>query len=364
VLRTGESVCAKDHPFPRDRRGYPDETYVDVSYDPIRMADGTVRGVLCIVIESTARVVGERRLRALADLDTRLAGPADEVELARRAAEVLGEHPRDVPFALLFLPPDRPGDGPAPAAWCGAAPGGSAGRTRGHLRRVLADGGVRTAPTGDFVADPPAGSADRALVLPVAAGARTVGALVAGVSRHHVVDQDHRAFLERVAAQISRAVGRLRAEHRVAATLRGGRLDLRLPANAKRLTLLRRRLEHFLAAHGVSEHDSFDLLVAVSEAAANAIEHPLRPTEFSVRVTVEIDGHDVVAEVRDSGRWRPPTESLVRGRGLGLIAALMDLDVRQDGHGTVLTMRRRLQHRLSAFRHPPSAPCGGDSLGE
>jgi anti-sigma regulatory factor (Ser/Thr protein kinase)/GAF domain-containing protein len=707
VLRTGESVCARDRPFPLDRRGYPDETYFDVSYDPIRVADGTVSGVLCIVTESTGRVVGERRLRALADLGTRLADAADEAELARRTAQVLGEHPRDVPFALLFLPPDRSGDGLAPAAWCGvAAPDAPAGRARGHLRKVLADGSVRAVPTADFVADPPAGAADRALVLPVVAGARTVGALVAGVSLHRVVDRDLRSFLELVAAQISRAVGRQRAEerdrvraadvraltdsavalatartsaevvrvaaeqaralararrvavavsgarteageptpmpsepdlimpltgaggsilgrldvwgeagepggtlaqfarivglrlenvrtieaeHRIAATLQhsllpptlprvpgtelagrylpgdaevdvGGdwydavalpdgrlalvigdvagrgvpaaatmgqvrnalrayllegfapgealdrlnrlvlglvdrsvgtvacgrydprdgeltlasaghvpplvvgpdgaaeyahaealgppigavpgatfeqrrfclepgarlllftdglvkhgrrgidaglrrlaadagrplenvaamvervvdraarrarpddvavlaleagevdRLDLRLPANAKRLTLLRHRLEQFLAAHGVSEHDSFDLLVSVSEAAANAIEHPLRPTDPSVRVTVELDGGDVVVEVRDSGRWRPPTESLVRGRGLGLIGALMDLDIRHDDHGTVLTMRRRLQQPLSALRHPPSAPAGGDSL--
>jgi anti-sigma regulatory factor (Ser/Thr protein kinase) len=362
VFRTGESACATDHPFPLDPRGYPGESYFDISFDPIRVGGG-VRGVLGILTESTGRVVGERRLRALADLDTRLAGAADGTELARRAADILGEHPCDVPFAVLFLPSDRSGDRPVPAAWCGVAavPGAPIGRARSHLRRVLADGRARTAPARGFVADPPAGGVHHALVLPVVAGAHTVGALVAGVRRHHVVARDHRMFLDLVAAQVSWAVGRQRAEDRVAAEV--DRLDLRLPANANRLALLRRRLERFLAAHGVSEHDSFDLQVAVSEAAANAIEHPLRPTEPSVRVTVEIDGDDVVAEVRDSGAWRTPAESPVRGRGLAMIGALVDLDVRHEAGGTVLTMRRRLRYPLSASRHPASPTAGDDSLG-
>ena len=53
------------------------------------------------------------------------------------------------------------------------------------------------------------------------------------------------------------------------------RFALRLPADPTRLSVLRKRLEDFLVAHAVNETDVFDLTVAVSEAAANAIEHPI-----------------------------------------------------------------------------------------
>ena len=69
---------------------------------------------------------------------------------------------------------------------------------------------------------------------------------------------------------------------------------LQLPADPTRLSVLRRRLEDFLTAHQVPENDIFDLIVAVSEAAANAIEHPVDPAEPVVTVEASrwrIGGH-------------------------------------------------------------------------
>jgi len=61
VLATGEAFWAKDRPFYMERHGYPEETFFDVSYDPVRDESGHVGGVFCIVSETTARVVGERK---------------------------------------------------------------------------------------------------------------------------------------------------------------------------------------------------------------------------------------------------------------------------------------------------------------
>src|ERR1051326_29301 len=68
VRRTGEAFWAQDHRFYLERHGYPEETYFDVSYDPVRDESGEVGGVFCIVSETTGRVLGERRLRTLRDL--------------------------------------------------------------------------------------------------------------------------------------------------------------------------------------------------------------------------------------------------------------------------------------------------------
>jgi signal transduction histidine kinase/DNA-binding response OmpR family regulator/PAS domain-containing protein len=117
---------------------------------------------------------------------------------------------------------------------------------------------------------------------------------------------------------------------------------LRLGADPTRLSVLRHRLESFLTAHDVSENDIFDLIVAVSEAAANAIEHPIDPAEPVITVEVSLDGDAVVATVRDTGRWRPVGSAGFRGRGLALIEAMAELTVAQEETGTAVTLRRPL----------------------
>src|SRR5579862_8888282 len=62
VVRTGEAFWAKDLLFQIERYGFLEDTYFDVSYDPVRVESGDVGGVFCIVTETTERVVGERRM--------------------------------------------------------------------------------------------------------------------------------------------------------------------------------------------------------------------------------------------------------------------------------------------------------------
>jgi two-component sensor histidine kinase len=65
VLETGETVFAKDRPFYIERHGYPEDVYFDISYSPVRDEAGKVRGVLCIMSETTERVVAQERQRLL-----------------------------------------------------------------------------------------------------------------------------------------------------------------------------------------------------------------------------------------------------------------------------------------------------------
>jgi two-component sensor histidine kinase len=65
VLETGETVFAKDRPFYIERHGYPESVYFDISYSPVWDEAGKVGGVLCIVNETTERVVGHERQRLL-----------------------------------------------------------------------------------------------------------------------------------------------------------------------------------------------------------------------------------------------------------------------------------------------------------
>ncbi|WP_326560354.1 ATP-binding SpoIIE family protein phosphatase [Micromonospora sp. NBC_01796] len=120
------------------------------------------------------------------------------------------------------------------------------------------------------------------------------------------------------------------------------RFALRLPADPTKLSTLRQRLLDFLTEHQVGEEDLFDLVVAVSEAAANAIEHPVAPVDRTITVEVTVADGTVVATVRDSGQWREAHDPGFRGRGLELIRALGELRVSRTAEGTELTFWRRL----------------------
>lgn len=155
---------------------------------------------------------------------------------------------------------------------------------------------------------------------------------------------DHVADL--IDAVVERVAGRPRHDDVAVLALEATELNrfaLRLPADPTRLSVLRKRLEDFLAAHRVGENDLFDLTVAISEAAANAIEHPVSPAEPTISVDVTIEDRTVTAVVRDSGHWRESTGAGFRGRGLTLIKALGDLTVNRTADGTELTLRRQLQ---------------------
>lgn len=63
VRSTGESYSAKDRAFSIRRNGRQQTVYFDVSYSTVPDDDGSVGGLLCIVSDTTQRVLAERRLK-------------------------------------------------------------------------------------------------------------------------------------------------------------------------------------------------------------------------------------------------------------------------------------------------------------
>ncbi|HEX5611705.1 MAG TPA: ATP-binding protein [Burkholderiales bacterium] len=103
VVRTGEAFAARDLLFVIERHGFVEETYFDVSYDPVRLESGAIGGVYCIVTETTGRVIGERRLALLRDLAARNATARSAREACVLAMETLAAKPEDVPYAAVYL---------------------------------------------------------------------------------------------------------------------------------------------------------------------------------------------------------------------------------------------------------------------
>jgi len=79
---------------------------------------------------------------------------------------------------------------------------------------------------------------------------------------------------------------------------------VRLHARPGSTVLLRRKLGRWLESYGVAEAEVFDVLLASSEAFANAVEHPLRPAAAVIDVEAELAAGVLRLTVRDYGDWR------------------------------------------------------------
>ncbi len=99
----GGSTAVEDGLLVLNRSGYPEEGYFNYAYSPIRGESGAIEGVFCVCAETTAKVVGERRLSTLQDLASRTRRAESPEEACRIAADALSGNPRDVPFAALYL---------------------------------------------------------------------------------------------------------------------------------------------------------------------------------------------------------------------------------------------------------------------
>ncbi|MGA2852380.1 MAG: ATP-binding protein [Terracidiphilus sp.] len=102
VMKTEEACWEEKLPLTLERNGYPEETYHTFSYSPLAGPDGRVAGMLCVVIEDTVRVLGERQLAALSQLAAALAGAITQEDVyAGIERGVDGQ--KDLPCTLTYL---------------------------------------------------------------------------------------------------------------------------------------------------------------------------------------------------------------------------------------------------------------------
>ena len=109
---------------------------------------------------------------------------------------------------------------------------------------------------------------------------------------------------------------------------------------------LRRGLRDQLTAQAVDPAEVESVVLAVNEAAANAIEHGYRDgATAGVEVRARLEDESLVVVVRDRGTWRDGPIDPTRGRGLEMMRMLMDaVDVQAGMTGTTVTLRRHVRH--------------------
>jgi serine/threonine-protein kinase RsbW len=122
------------------------------------------------------------------------------------------------------------------------------------------------------------------------------------------------------------------------------------PEGVARARAIVRELASVLRLDGAT---TWELMLATSEAFANAVEHGRACDSRGIFVRVEIEDGRVGVEVADCGGCFPGKRSSQRhrgegGRGLPIIAAIMDhLEVVPDTRATRVRFAKRLATGLS-----------------
>ena len=314
VVETGEASWVEDEYVPLLRSGYLEECYFTFSYSPVRSAEGIVEGVMDIATETTAHVLGRRRLSLLSELGAALAEVDDVCSLHESAVAVLQKP--DLSAIGLWVP------------GCGH-PEPADGLRDVQKDLVLSDDGTRAW-----------------LRLPVTHDALQGARLAVVLNPRLRLDDDYRDLLLLVAASLARAADRIvtmNAERSLSAALQVSLLTE--PAQVPGVDIAVRYLPAAeLAQIGGDWYDSFRM-----------------PDRSLALVVGDVAGHDedaaaTMAQLRNLTRGVAQSVASSPAAVLGAVdSALRGLDVPAVATAVVaLLAEDRRSARVASAGHMPA----------
>ena len=376
VMKTGTATWDEDLLLFLQRSGYPEETYHTFSYSPLTEDDGTVSGMLCVVTEETARVIGARRLAGLQELSSALASTMSEVGALAAIKRVLVKSSKDLPFTLTYLFKNggtqarlatrtgMPLDQPAAPRLLETSANKPVWPVDALLQRnapVLVDDlAARFAdlPMGAW-AKPPR----QALIVPIAQQGQTqpAGFLVAGLNPFRRVDQAYTGFIQLIAGQIAASLANARAadeeRKRTDALIEIDRADQALRKSEERYRSLIAQIRDF----AIFSSDERGVVKTWNEGCQYVLgygQHEFIGLDTAELFTAEDRAQDVPAaelrQAREAGTVGTEHWMIARGGrrffAMGATAALRDSAGRVIGFSTVLrdvTRMKEFQDQLA-----------------
>ena len=235
----GAATWIEDFELELQRYGFVEECHFTVGYSPVpdEAAARGIGGVLATVHEISEKVFGERRVGILRDLGARMAQTRSDVEACTSAIDALAQHPRDVPFALLYLFDadgkqlklvSRTGIDADLAGPAVIDPADPSCEVRWPLAAALSSETMQTLDGLEGLPPITIGTSTHTprtvVVVPIKSNLalQPAGALVVGISPRIRLDKLYTSFLELVGTQIATAIANARAyeeERRRAAAL-------------------------------------------------------------------------------------------------------------------------------------------------
>jgi signal transduction histidine kinase len=219
VLETGEASWDEMLPLILERSGYPEESYHTFSYSPLAGPDGENAGMLCVVMEDTGRVLGERQLASLGTLASTLVDANTRAEVFAAIERGL-ENQKDIPFALVYLF-DENSNRLRLVARCGAEPGHAVACDEivlgSHncpwpIDALTSNTPVTVENLEEMFSGLPMGSWDRppdsARLVPFSRKGQdtAAGIFIAGVNPYRQLDASYAGYLDLIAGQIAASI--------------------------------------------------------------------------------------------------------------------------------------------------------------
>ena len=219
VLDTGEASWEEMLPLILERSGYPEETYHTFSYSPLEGPNGENAGMLCVVIEDTGRVLGERQLSSLGTLSATLVDANTKAEVFAAIERGLQDQ-KDIPFGLVYLFEDegnrlklvaRSGVDRSHDVACDDIVLGSSG-CRWPIEFLTATQPVTMENLTELFPDLPTGGwdlpPDRARLVPFSRKGQdtAAGVFISGVNPYRQLDASYSGFLDLIAGQIAASI--------------------------------------------------------------------------------------------------------------------------------------------------------------
>ena len=220
VMETGEATWQETLLLILERSGYPEETYHTFSYSPLSDSDGQIVGMLCVVMEDTVRVIGERQLASLGTLAESMAGAISKQDVFAAIERGLA-HQKDMPCALTYLFDESGGrlklaartgiDADHPAASLVIDPAETP--SAWPIRQVLSTNrGFTVDNLLELFPDLPHGCWDRpparVRLVPIARQGqdKPVGIFIAALNPYRQVDAFYEGFLDLITGQIAASI--------------------------------------------------------------------------------------------------------------------------------------------------------------
>ncbi len=220
VMDTGKASWDETLLLFLERSGYPEETYHTFSYSPLSDSDGRIVGMLCVVMEDTVRVIGERQLAALGTLAKALADAISRPDVFAAIERGL-QHQKDMPCTLTYLFEEggtrlklvsRTGmDANHPAASLVIDP--TEAPAAWPIHRILSTGhGLTVDNLPELFPDLPHGCWDRppfrARLTPIARQGqdKPVGIFIAALNPYRQFDSFYEGFLDLITGQIAASI--------------------------------------------------------------------------------------------------------------------------------------------------------------
>jgi serine/threonine-protein kinase RsbW len=123
------------------------------------------------------------------------------------------------------------------------------------------------------------------------------------------------------------------------------------PADPAQLSVIRHELAGWLAPLALTDDETADVVLAVDEAAANAVRHAYGPgTSGRVELTMWTEPGTLCVEIVDHGSWRPPAAptpagdpTADSGRGIPLMSSMAEaVLIHYDDRGSRVLLRHRV----------------------